>query len=69
MSAIWIVALVVIVVALIGWCAGVLVVSSRRRRATTRGDKPAPLPEDRDEINGGVFRGDPGSTNRPPGEP
>lgn len=68
MSPIWIVALVVIVVALVGWCAGVLVVSSRRRRGAT-GTKPAPLPEDRDEINGGVFRGDPGSTNRPPGEP
>lgn len=68
MSPIWIIALVVIVVALIGWCAGVLLVSSRRRRAPTRGE-PAPLPEDRDEINGGVFRGDPGSTNRPPGEP
>ena len=68
MSPIWIIALVVIVVALLGWCAGVLVVSSRRRRATGHTD-PAPLPEDRDEINGGVFRGDPGATNRPPGEP
>lgn len=68
MSPIWVVALVVIVVALVGWCAGVLVVSSRRRRSTGR-TAPAPLPADRDEINGGVFRGDPGSTNRSPGEP
>lgn len=66
MNPIWIVALVVIVIALIGWSAGVLVVSSRRRRSTRT--KPVPLPEDRDEINGGVFRGDPGSTNRTPGE-
>lgn len=67
MSPIWIVALIVIVIALIGWSAGVLLVSSRRRRSATR-TKPAPLPEDRDEINGGIFRGDPGSTNRTPGE-
>lgn len=67
MSPIWIVALGAIVVALIGWSGGVLLISSRRGRSATR-TKPAPLPEDRNEINGGVFRGDPASTNRTPGE-
>lgn len=67
MNPIWIIALVVIVAALLGWCAGVLLISSRRRRATTR--TPPPLPHDRDDINGGVFHGDPGSTNRSPREP
>ena len=71
MSPIWIVALVIIVVVLLGWVGGVLVVDARRKghRDHRTGDEhPPPLPEDRDAVNGGVIRGDPGQTNAPPGK-
>lgn len=69
MNPIWIVALVGIVVVLVGCAGGVLAVGSRRRnrRRAAEGHAP-PLPRDRDTVNGGVIRGDPGQTNTPPGE-